>query len=215
MSIKEIIYILIAYLVGSISWSYIISKVLWKEDIRTKGSGNAGASNMTINHGWKFGILVFLLDFLKAFVMVFLVKNLPLFENLNENELLRLKFLAGYAAILGHNFPIWHSFRGGKGTASGVGMAFGLGPVIGLIAGLSVVIIGFTTKYIALGGVAFWYITAVASYFIYKNIWIAISFVFMGLLSTYLHRKNLRRIFSGEEVAIKKEFDDKDKDLMK
>lgn len=215
MSVKEIIYIVAAYLVGSISWSYIIAKVLFKEDIRTKGSGNAGASNMTINHGWKFGIVVFLLDFLKAFVMVFLVNKLPIFQNLSKNDLFRLQILSGYAAILGHNFPIWHGFRGGKGTASGVGMAFGLGPVIGLIAGLSVVIIGFSTKYIALGGVSFWFITAIASYFIYKNLWVAISFVLMGILSTYLHKKNLRRIFNGEEVAIKKEFDENDKDLMK
>lgn len=209
-----LIYFLLSYLIGSLSWSYIFSRVLWNEDIRTKGSGNAGTSNMIINHGWKLGLLVFFLDFMKGFIVVYIIKYLD-FLNISYERLLFIQVIAGIFVVLGHIYPVYFNFKGGKGTATGVGIVLGINPLLGAITGIFILIVSFMTKYIAIGGILFWLFNSIGFYIIYKNIAISLIFLLMFFFSAYLHRRNISRILKGEEIYIKKKYEDKDKNLLK
>lgn len=209
-----LIYFLLSYLIGSLSWSYIFSRVLWNEDIRTKGSGNAGTSNMIINHGWKLGLLVFFLDFMKGFIVVYIIKYLD-FLNISYERLLFIQVIAGIFVVLGHIYPVYFNFKGGKGTATGVGIVLGINPLLGAITGIFILIVSFMTKYIAIGGILFWLFNSIGFYIIYKNIAISLIFLLMFFFSVYLHRRNIARILKGEEIYIKKKYEDKDKNLLK
>lgn len=156
MYIIWVFYAFLAYLLGSICFSYYISRYLWKEDIREKGSNNAGASNMTINHGWFYGVLVFFLDFMKTFLVVKYISFFPFVKTLPQDQIFYLGLVCGLMSIIGHVFPIGMSFKGGKGTASAIGLAFALSAKLGLI-GLSVIIIvTMASRYVALGAIALW-----------------------------------------------------------
>ena len=117
---------ILGYGFGCIQSAFLISKFLLNEDIRKKGNGNAGASNMTLAYGKKFGALVAIIDILKAFIAVFLIKYL--FSG-GEN-IYSYIYLGGLFVILGHNYPFYMSFRGGKGTAALIGMMFGINYMI-------------------------------------------------------------------------------------
>lgn len=207
------ICLFISYLVGSISWSYILTKKLFGYDIREKGSGNAGASNVTINHGWKFGVLVFLLDFLKTYLVIKFIHLVPGFENLDQDSQFTLRVFSGLMSIIGHVYPFWMNFKGGKGTASAIGLAFGLDPIIGLMGFLTIALVTMITKYVALGGISLWLGLTILSYIYYKNIYITVGLFVFTILSIYKHKDNLKRILTGEEVTLKKDFKDKDKEL--
>lgn len=209
-----LVYFLLSYLIGSLSWSYIFSKVLWNEDIRTKGSGNAGTSNMIINHGWKLGLLVFFLDFIKGFIVVYIIKYLD-FLDISYERLLFIQVIAGIFVVLGHIYPVYFNFKGGKGTATGVGIVLGINPLLGAITGIIILIVSFMTKYIAIGGILFWLFNSIGFYIIYKNIAISLIFLLMFFFSAFLHRRNIARILKGEEIYIKKKYEDKDKKLLK
>src|SRR5690554_5690347 len=129
---KEIIIsAVIGYLLGNIQSAYILGKLIKKVDIRTMGQGNAGASNAVESLGWKFGALVAFIDVLKGAVSIFLVKQLFNVELNSEGAF--LLYLAGYTAILGHIYPFYMNFKGGKGTATLIGILIGLNPIYGLI----------------------------------------------------------------------------------
>lgn len=208
-----VICLLIGYLLGNISASYILTKKLFGYDIREKGSGNAGASNVTINHGWKFGVLVFLLDFLKTYLVIKFIHLVPGFENLDQDSQFTLRVFSGLMSIIGHVYPFWMNFKGGKGTASAIGLAFGLDPIIGLMGFLTIALVTMITKYVALGGISLWLGLTILSYIYYKNIYITVGLFVFTILSIYKHKDNLKRILTGEEVTLKKDFKDKDKEL--
>ncbi len=115
-----LIFSIIAYLIGSLSWAIIISKVFMKEDIRSKGSGNAGATNITRNYGKKVGLIVFVLDIAKPVVAVAIPSIImehtdsALFSNMSLQ-------LIGLFALIGHIYPVFFKFKGGKGAATFVG----------------------------------------------------------------------------------------------
>lgn len=204
--------LVLAYLLGSLSWSYILARAIYKEDIRDKGSGNAGASNMTINHGWRLGVLVFALDFLKTFL---LVKFLPQVSIVNEtigDQAFFLAIVAGLVSILGHVFPFWLNFKGGKGTASAIGLGFGISTKLGLIGLATIVLVTILTKYVALGGIALWISLAIGAYVFTKDLRILALLLLFTCVSIYLHRENIKRIINKEEVSLKFKYDDKDKE---
>ena len=125
MVTQTVFTILIGYAFGSIQPAYILSKIVGKIDIREHGSGNAGASNITAIMGWKYGFLVGLVDILKGVFAVLVVKWIYPFSP-------DLAFLSGIMAIIGHIFPFYMKFRGGKGVAAlAVGMMFGSNSEIG------------------------------------------------------------------------------------
>ncbi|MCQ2495175.1 MAG: glycerol-3-phosphate 1-O-acyltransferase PlsY [Lachnospiraceae bacterium] len=202
MAVNIIICIVMGYLFGSFSTAYIIGKFN-KVDIREYGSGNAGTTNAFRTLGKKAGILTFLGDFLKALLVVFLVKFL-IFRDVEYLKLLEL--VCGFGCVLGHNFPVWLHFHGGKGIAVTGGVFVAVDPWI-LPVGIPVfAILVLATKYVSLGSLAI---------SVLFPIWIAIRFrgvpcytAVVGVACLYMisaffqHRQNIKRLLNGTENKI-------------
>ena len=136
--------VLIGYTFGCFQTAYIVGRLAGKIDIREHGSNNAGASNVTTVMGWKFGFLTAILDILKAIVAVLLVARI--FPG-NQD----LVFVTGAGVIIGHVFPVFLKFRGGKGMASLIGMFLVIDFKIGVLMMASIAIITLVTNYISFG----------------------------------------------------------------
>jgi len=191
---------LIAYLIGGISPSYIIASIK-KKDIRANGSGNLGASNTTILLGWKWGVFVGVVDILKACIPVTIAKyafaDMPL-----------LAFIVALCAILGHIFPFYLKFKGGKGTATYFGSILGLSPIAFCAIGLLFLIVTYATDYIVVGTY-----TVIILFPIYLLIFV--SGIAMGILLVasfvvaFKHRANIVRIIRKEEIGLRAAFSGK------
>jgi len=191
---------IIGYCFGNIQTSYWLARIVKKVDIRTLGKGNAGASNTFESLGWKYGVFVAFVDVLKGLLSILLIKTLYQ-VGLNPQGAFLL-YLNGYCVILGHIFPFYMNFKGGKGTASLIGLMMGLNVWFGL-AGIAVmVVVTLATQYVAVG-------TAVlVTFVVVVTVWMdwgvgAITLSLMGAaLSLYLHLPNYRRIAKGEESKL-------------
>ncbi|MDR7855363.1 glycerol-3-phosphate acyltransferase [Tissierella sp.] len=195
------IVIIIGYIFGCLQWSYILSKTFLKVDIRTLGGGNAGASNTVISLGWKWGIVVALLDILKGIISILIIKYLFEISYLEEN--IFLLYLNGISVILGHDFPFFMGFRGGKGAASLLGMTIGLDYRLGILGFLVIALVTIFTDYIALGTLAL-------------NIFLVLSAIYLGYghgsiilalliaaVAVYLHIPNIKSIVNKEEKGLR------------
>jgi len=195
MIYQVIITCLIGYLFGCIQAAYLISKFVGKIDIREHGSGNAGASNITTIMGLKYGVIVGLVDVLKGFFAVLLVKLIY-----PDNPDLAL--LAGILAILGHIFPFYMKFRGGKGVATLVGMMFGLNWKLGVLFALLVIIPALLTDYIVVGSFTTFTALPIVAYILDYPLVFTIIGAFLTVLIFYLHRGNIQRLIDKEETRI-------------
>lgn len=191
-----IICILIGYILGNINAAYTISK-LKGFDIRTKGSNNAGASNATIIMGWKIGVTVAIVDILKAYLAVSIVKSL--FPNLELGAI-----IAGTSCVIGHIFPIHMRFRGGKGLASYIGMILAIDWRIFIIVGLIIILVTVVTNYIALATLTTVTIYPIYLYFLKENIISLVLLIIVAIIMYYKHISNIKRIISGKEVGLRK-----------
>jgi len=192
-----IIVAILGYLLGNFQSSYIFGKLIKKVDIRTLGFGNAGASNAVESLGWKFGVLVATLDVLKGVVSILLVKHFYKVGFDSAGAL--LLYVNGYSVILGHIFPFYMGFKGGKGTATLLGIMLGMHPWVGLIGIGIIILVTFLTDYVAIGTLA------LTLYIIFTTIFrdlgpgpIIIS-ILGALLSLKLHLINYKRIALGTE----------------
>lgn len=196
---------LLGYLFGCLQFSYILARTLKKVDIRTIGNGNAGASNTTITLGWKMGVLVGALDILKAIVSLQIIKVMYR-DFLNPKQLTFLLLLNGLFVILGHNFPFFMGFKGGKGTASLIGMLVILDYRIALLGILTILLVTLITDYIALGAIALVLMVVGASvFFQYSPGSIGIATT-IASMSIYKHLPNLKRIQQGQETGLRSSF---------
>ena len=186
---------IISYLLGSFNIAYFIAKANGF-DIRERGSRNAGASNMKVNFGWWAGILTALVDMLKAIIAVRLCSYL-----FPDDEI--IPFLAGAMTIVGHIFPFYMGFRGGKGFASYLGMVIAINWKLALAVMALTAIVTYVTNYIVIG--TFSVITVVPLYYIFNNASIGIIaiLVAVALLMLYKHRINIKRIISHEEIGLR------------
>lgn len=213
-----ILILLLSYLVGSIPTSIIVSKSVAGIDIRDYGSGNAGGTNVFRVLGWKYGILVILLDAFKGVVAVvfiarlFFLTELP-FENPSPfDDFTFVQLLAGISAVIGHVFTVFAGFRGGKGMATAVGMAASLMTIDVLIAAAIFLIMIIKFRYVSLGSISA-AISLPIILFIRENLFhvhiqgyhtlIAFS-IFIALFIIYTHRSNIQRIIAGKENRIKR-----------
>ena len=145
--IQGISSLLIGYLFGCFQTSYFISRLVLKKDIREMGSGNAGASNITSELGWKYGFLTGVADVFKAYIPAQLV--LYIFPGaLQQNNIMAL---AGTGAVLGHIYPFFLNFRGGKGVACYIGMLLAINWQIGIAFIIGLILITIITDYISVG----------------------------------------------------------------
>ena len=188
----------VAYLLGSIPFGYILVRVFRKEDIRSTGSGNIGATNVARSGGKGLGILTLLLDLLKAFAAVWIAKHFaPGTPGFPSN----LAVVAGIAAVLGHVFPVWLRFKGGKGVASALGVFLALAPLAALCS-LGVFIVIFAiTRYVSLAS-----ILAAAMMPLFCMLWLPDrspifvgGIIFLALLVIAKHRANIARLMQGKE----------------
>jgi glycerol-3-phosphate acyltransferase PlsY len=191
--------VLIGYGLGCIQAAYLFSRFILKEDIRNKGNGNAGASNMTVAYGKKFGLAVAVIDIIKATAAVLIVKNM-FAGAINLNT---LTYTAGLFVILGHNYPFYMGFKGGKGTASLIGMLFGLNPMMGGIGLIILIAATFISDYIVIGTFSLLLSFIVMTHFMNLGLVpLAIS-ILIGLLSVYKHRENIVKIINREEKSVR------------
>ncbi|MGE5364828.1 MAG: glycerol-3-phosphate 1-O-acyltransferase PlsY [Bacteroidota bacterium] len=207
--------VLLSYLIGSIPNSIIVSKLVKGIDIRDYGSGNAGGTNVYRILGWKYGLLVILLDALKgALAVIFVARlhygNMP-FENATPfDDFTLVQIIAGLAAVVGHIWTIFAGFRGGKGIATALGMLLTIITVDMLVAIAVFILVVLLTKYISLGSIL-GAVSVPIILMVRENIFhvdipgyhIVLPFsIGISLLIMYTHRANLSRIFKGKENRI-------------
>ena len=182
----------LAYLLGSVSFAVLLVRMTTGKDIRTEGSGNAGATNVLRAHGKSLGLLVAALDVAKGALSVFLVKLVT-----GDS---RYAAAAGFAAILGHVFPIFYGFRGGKGVATAVGAFLVLAPWATLVCIAVFVLVVLATKYVSLGSViAMVLLPPVAGLVFHAPKPVVVAAAGAAILIVLKHRDNLKRLASGKE----------------
>ena len=180
-----------SYLLGSIPFGFILTKVFLKKDIRDIGSGNIGATNALRTGNKSLGFGTLLLDITKAILPVLYVKfNYPDYI-----------FIASLSAFLGHVFPIWLKFKGGKGVATYVGILFSINLIFGLIFIVSWIIIFLISKYSSLSSLIASLIVPI--YLIIFENHNSIFFIIMFVLIFYTHRENVKRLKNKEETKTK------------
>jgi len=191
-----IIVILISYLIGSISPARIITHKVLGIDIRDVNSKSAGTSNAVMTLGLKWGSLVGFLDLIKGFIPVLIVRFI-----FHDNDI--IWFVSGIGLVLGHAYPLYMGFHGGKGTATFGGILFAIAPVQTLILVVLFTILTIVTDYIAVSTLIMVTLVPIVMYFDdYSTISIGIVLFFV-VLSFYKHYPNIIRIINKQEVGLK------------
>jgi len=184
--------ILASYIMGSVPFGFILTKIFLKKDIRVIGSGNIGATNV-LRTGNKFiGYLTLTLDILKAIIPLLIIKfSFPEFI-----------FLSSLSIFLGHLFPIWLKFKGGKGVATYVGMLFCINLVLGFVFILSWFIVFLISKYSSLASLIA-ALTIPIYHFIFIDNGNYYFFIILFILIFYTHRENIKRLINNTESKTK------------
>lgn len=197
---NEVALIILAYLLGSIPTSIWISKYFFGIDIRDYGSGNAGASNTYRVLGSTWGTFVMVVDMLKAIVAVKLAYFLP-GAALSDDYLINMQLGLGLAAVLGHVFPVWAEFRGGKGVASLFGMVLGIQPNVALLCVGVFLLVLYLTRFISLSSILASIAFPIFILVIYNEPekLYRVFAITVALLVLLTHQKNIGRLLKGVE----------------
>ncbi|MGO1369990.1 glycerol-3-phosphate 1-O-acyltransferase PlsY [Senegalia sp. (in: firmicutes)] len=190
-----LLVILISYAIGNFSTSFILGKLIKKTDIRTKGSGNAGATNALRVFGKKIAIITFLFDALKGIIAVIIGQMLLGYSG---------SLIAGVFAVIGHDFPIVLKFKGGKGIATTIGAATFINPVPALIAIIIGILIIIKTKYVSLGSVLAISLVPFIALLIVRpfDLKYILFLVVLAAIAVFRHKSNIKRLLNGEESKI-------------
>ncbi|GGO33136.1 acyl phosphate:glycerol-3-phosphate acyltransferase [Staphylococcus hominis] len=197
-----VLMLILSYLIGAIPNGYVIGKVFFKKDIREFGSGNTGATNSFRVLGKPAGFIVTFLDIFKGFITVFF----PLWFSVHAQGPISTFFthglIVGIFAIIGHVYPIYLKFKGGKAVATSAGVVLGVNPILLLI--LAVIFFGilYLTKYVSLSSIIAAISCVIGSLIIHDYILFGMS-AFVSIILIFRHRSNIVRIFKGEEPKIK------------
>ena len=199
-----IIVAVIAYLLGSISFSVIISKKMAGFDVREKGSGNAGSTNVLRTVGKKAAILTLICDVLKGVVAVLIATLVgKIWKELDGALLVQL---AGIFVIIGHTFPVFFKFKGGKGVATSLGVLLITNWQIGLICLVFALVLMVLTQMVSVGSIGAAILYPVLTLFISQNYIVPgtyiISSIIIAILVVFNHRSNVKRLLSGTENRI-------------
>ena len=197
---KIVLWLIIGYLIGSIPWALIIGKVFYKVDIRTKGSGNLGGTNAGRVLGKKVGIIVILLDALKALIVMIIANALA-------PECARY---AGLAVCIGHCFPVFANFKGGKAVACSMGYILGIALFIThdfiftfLFPVLVFLIVLCLSKYVSLASMSALVFATIMGFLTYKDNSLAVLVLLLTLFVIFMHRANIQRLIQGNENKVK------------
>ncbi len=199
-----VVYILvaiIAYAIGSVNFSIIFSKKFAGFDVREKGSGNAGTTNMLRSAGKGLAALTLICDILKGVVAILLALGIGKIANDSTPEI--LVQIAGIFAVIGHTFPVYFGFRGGKGVATALGILLLTNWQIGLICLVFAIVVMALTRMVSLGSIMAAILFPVLTIFISEHYIVEGNYVIFGILMAIIvvfnHRANLKRIYKGEE----------------
>jgi glycerol-3-phosphate acyltransferase PlsY len=200
---NESILVIFAYLIGSIPTSVWISKYVFNIDIRNYGSGNAGATNTFRVLGSKWGSLVMLVDVSKGILATSLYIIIPFYLS---HELARTNFMIilGLTAVIGHIFPIWAEFKGGKGVATLLGMTIAIQPMVALLCLVVFAFTLITTRFVSLSsmlaGVAF--MVLILFIFDERETMYRLFAIIVALMVIITHQKNIGRLLKGTENKV-------------
>ena len=206
-----IIIAIIAYLIGSINFSVILSKKIAGFDVREKGSGNAGSTNMLRSVGKKAAVITLVCDILKGVVAILIAVLLgAIFKNCDKSLLVQI---AGILVIVGHTFPIFFEFKGGKGVATSLGVLLISNWKLGLICLVFALVLMALTRTVSIGSIAAAVLFPVLTLFVNMHIlqsnflvtegsgYFIYSIIIAGIV-IFNHRANIQRILSGKENKI-------------
>jgi len=199
----EVLFIFIAYLIGSIPTAVWISRYFFGVDIRDYGSGNAGATNTFRVLGSKWGSIVMSVDVLKGVVATSLYILIPFYMH-NEWDRTNLMVGLGLAAVVGHIFPLWADFRGGKGVATLFGMILAIQPLVALYCVGVFLLCLYLTRFVSLSSILASIAFAVLILFIFNEkepLYRAFA-IAVALLVILTHQKNISRLIRGSESKI-------------
>lgn len=199
MLIKVILSIFTGYLLGSINAALVIGKVFFKKDIRNYGSGNAGATNVLRTFGKGAAAAVLVIDFLKG-ILACLAGQL-LTGKIDNIGWLGM-YLAGFSAVIGHNWPLYFNFKGGKGVLTSFAVILYISPVPALICLAVFIVIVSVTKYVSLGSIIAAILWPVVSVFFDLPAFMLAIAVLMVILIIIRHKENITRLFQGTEKKI-------------
>ena len=197
MFITNISLIIIFYLIGSLPFALILTKLSGFGDIRNIGSGNVGATNVLRTGNKYLAFIVLSLDIIKGFIPLIILQ--VYFEDLS----LLNKIIVGHFAIIGHIFPIWLKFKGGKGVATYIGFLFSINPYIGLLFLILWMAVALSTKYSSLGSLTAILVAPIYFIFINFNLYIGIFFIYLSLIIYFKHSENIKRLLNKTESKIK------------
>ena len=186
-----LIIIIISYLLGSIPFGLILTKIFLKKDIRDIGSGNIGATNALRSGNRLIGYSTLFLDIIKAILPVLYIK-------INHHDLV---YISALSVFLGHVFPLWLKFKGGKGVATFVGIIFSINIYYVLIFGITWILIFLISKYSSLASLIA--TLSIPIYLFFTNGNQVIFFGIMFILIFYTHRENIKRLKNKEEIKTK------------
>ncbi|MCH5315305.1 MAG: glycerol-3-phosphate 1-O-acyltransferase PlsY [Eubacterium sp.] len=207
-------YVLIAvisYLLGSLNFGVIISRKLIKDDVRNHGSGNAGSTNMLRNFGKGTAAITMLGDMLKVVVAIVIsfqiIKFTPATLEYTENMInidmqMLIKSLSGFFCVLGHIFPCFFGFKGGKGVATAGGMVFVVDWRIALILLAVFILIVAVTRYVSLGSIVMALLYPAFMYIFYKDIILCVIALVFTLIVVVAHRENIKKLINHTENKI-------------
>ena len=190
-----LIIIITAYLLGNISTSYIVAKRLAGVDIRTQGSGNAGSTNVLRTLGKKAGALTFIGDVLKGLIAVLIARFIAYGANLDDTT---CAYLAVVAVVLGHNYPVFLGFKGGKGVATSLGSMLGMNPLVALLCLGFFIIIVAITKYVSLGSILGIGLSPIIMMINHNTKGVLVT-LFLTISVAITHRENIKRLLNGTE----------------
>lgn len=198
----------ISYLLGSLNFGVILSKKIKKDDVRTHGSGNAGSTNMLRSFGAKFGILTIVGDMLKVFVAIFIAikifehTSMLLVSNPLTNITVFVKAYAGFFCVMGHIFPCFFKFKGGKGVATSGGMVFAIDWRIALILLAVFIVVVLITRYVSLGSIVMAVLYPVMMYLFYRSADLTIIAVIFTVIVLITHIPNIAKLITHTENKV-------------
>ncbi|MEN0491026.1 glycerol-3-phosphate 1-O-acyltransferase PlsY [Staphylococcus aureus] len=197
-----IVMLLLSYLIGAFPSGFVIGKLFFKKDIRQFGSGNTGATNSFRVLGRPAGFLVTFLDIFKGFITVFFPLWLPVHADGPISTFFTNGLIVGLFAILGHVYPAYLKFQGGKAVATSAGVVLGVNPILLLILAIIFFIVLKIFKYVSLASIVAAICCVIGSLIIQDYILLVVSFL-VSIILIIRHRSNIARIFRGEEPKIK------------
>lgn len=209
MALKLVIIAVISYLLGSLNFGVILSKSMKKEDVRDSGSGNAGTTNMMRTYGKVWGFLTIAGDILKVVLAIWIAfKIMPveelkaMLDNVSGYPQVVLKSFAGLFAVLGHIFPCYFRFKGGKGVATSGGMVIVIDWRIALVLLVIFALTILITKYVSLGSILMAIFYPIFIGIFYKDVVLVTIALVFTIIVVVAHRENVKRLFNHTENKI-------------